>query len=229
MISYIRSLAFNVSFFTWTFLVCAMFYPLLFTKMDLAFVGRVWASGSAALLRIFCNITFEVIGKENIKEPCIIAAKHQSAWETIMFHIIFPSPIYVLKKELYQIPLYGHFLQRMNMIGVDRSAGIKALKEMHKGVRAAVEKGRVVAIYPEGTRTAYQTPAIIQPGIISIYQGNIAPIIPVSLNSGKFWGKNSFIKKPGVITVKINKAISENLDKKDFTKILAEKIDELNI
>ena len=224
-----RSLIFNIGFILWTLLVCVMFIPQLFYMRDLAFVGRVWARGTAFMLKYICNITYVLEGAENIIEPCIIASKHQSAWETAMFHIIFPRPIYILKKELYYIPLYGIFLKKMGMIGINRSSGIGAIKEINRKVKNSIDDGRVIVIYPEGTRTPYLKKADIKAGIISLYQANIAPILPVSLDSGKCWGKSAFIKKPGIIRVKIFPAIESGLEKQEFQKLLAVQIDEINI
>lgn len=224
----LRSLIFNILFIFWTLVVCIIFIPQLLFVKDLAFVGRVWGHGTSLMLKYICNITYVLEGKENIAEPSIIASKHQSAWETAIFHIIFPRPIYILKKELYYIPLYGIFLKKMGMIGINRSSGIGAIKEINRKVKSSIDEGRVIVIYPEGTRTPYLHKANIKPGIISLYQSNMAPIIPVSLDSGKCWGKSAFIKKPGIIKVKIFPPIEHGLEKQEFQKLLSQQIDELN-
>ncbi len=167
-----------------------------------------WARSMIWWLRITCNIRHEVTGLENLpKTPSIILSKHQSAWETLAFQAIFPTQVYVLKRELLWIPIFGWGLAMSSPIAIDRSAGREALKKLVSNGAARLKKGLWVVIFPEGTRKA--------PGEIGKYQIGGAwlathtktQVVPVAHNAGRYWAKNSFIKRPGIIRVHIGKPI----------------------
>jgi 1-acyl-sn-glycerol-3-phosphate acyltransferase len=160
-------------------------------------------------LKISCNITFKVNGLENIpKKPFMILSKHQSAWETLAFQKIFPPQVWVLKRELLWIPFFGWGLAMTSPIAINRKAGKKALEQMLWQGIDRIKKGFCIVIFPEGTR--------IKPKEIGKYHiggawlANKAKIniIPVAHNAGYFWPKNSFLKKPGEITVSIGLSIN---------------------
>ena len=219
--SYIGSLVFNIFVPLWTFLVATIGFPFLFfnSKLVTKIIGYIWAEGLLKALYIFCGIKHKIIGEENIPEGgYIIASKHQSMWETIIFLRILKAPAYVLKKELLSIPMYGRYLKAMDMIAVDRKGGTNALKGLLKPASKHLKAGRPIVIFPEGTRTLPGEKTKYNPGIAFLYNSpeiNV-PIVPVALNSGKFWSKNSFVKKPGIITLEYLPPINPGLNKKDF-------------
>jgi 1-acyl-sn-glycerol-3-phosphate acyltransferase len=159
-------------------------------------------------LRITCNIRHEIKGLENIPTtPSIILAKHQSAWETLAFQAIFPTQVYVLKRELLWIPIFGWGLAMSSPIAIDRSAGREALKKLVAKGKARLEKGLWVVIFPEGTRKAPGERGKYHIGGAWLASHTQTQVVPVAHNAGEFWAKNSFIKKPGVIQIHIGKPI----------------------
>ncbi len=167
-----------------------------------------WARSMIWWLRITCNIKHEIQGLENIPAtPSIILAKHQSAWETLAFQAIFPTQVYVLKRELLWIPIFGWGLAMSSPIAIDRSAGREALKKLVAQGKARLSKGLWVVIFPEGTRKAPGERGKYHIGGAWLATHTETQVVPVAHNAGKFWAKNSFIKKPGVIQIHIGKPI----------------------
>jgi 1-acyl-sn-glycerol-3-phosphate acyltransferase len=169
-------------------------------------------SGYARLMvaaaRQTCGIRYCVIGAENIPaEPCIILAKHQSAWETLAFQVIFPPHVWVLKRELLRVPFFGWGLAMLSPIAIDRASGTRALKQTLEQGRERLRSGFFIMIFPEGTRVA--------PGARGRYHAGGAwlaikagvPVLPVAHNAGECWRRNAFLKFPGSITVSIGAPI----------------------
>ena len=216
--SALRSLLFNMAFFGWTALLCIGGIPLLAASAGWIVAGqRLWAWGVIGLLRLLIGTDYQVSGRENLPEgPFVIAAKHQSAWETIIFFLLIDRPAYVLKKELLAIPLYGWYARRGGHIAVDRKAGAKALRLLLEDSRRAIADGMVPVIFPQGTRTAPGTHLPYQPGIAALYRGLDLPVVPVALNSGLFWGRRAFRKRPGTIKLEFLPAIPPGMDRAGF-------------
>jgi 1-acyl-sn-glycerol-3-phosphate acyltransferase len=159
-------------------------------------------------LRITCGVRYRVIGRENIPEmPSIILSKHQSAWETLAFQQIFPPQVWVLKRELLWVPFFGWGLAMTSPIAINRSAGREALKQLVSQGKDRLAKGFWVVIFPEGTRMPPGTKGKYHIGGAWLSTHTGSTVIPVAHNAGEFWPKNSFIKKPGAITVSIGKPI----------------------
>ena len=167
-----------------------------------------WARSMIWWLRITCNIRHEVTGLENLPEtPSIILSKHQSAWETLAFQAIFPTQVYVLKRELLWIPIFGWGLAMSSPIAIDRSAGREALKKLVSNGVNRLKKGLWVVIFPEGTRKAPGEKGKYQIGGAWLATHTQTQVVPVAHNAGSYWAKNSFIKRPGIIRVHIGKPI----------------------
>ncbi len=167
-----------------------------------------WARSMLWWLRITCNIRHEITGVENIpNSPSIILAKHQSAWETLAFQAIFPTQVYVLKRELLLIPIFGWGLAMSSPIAIDRSAGREALKKLVAKGKARLDKGFWVVIFPEGTRKAPGERGKYHIGGAWLATHTQTQVVPVAHNAGEYWAKNSFVKKPGVIQIHIGKPI----------------------
>ncbi|MFA7349669.1 MAG: lysophospholipid acyltransferase family protein [Methylotenera sp.] len=166
-----------------------------------------WARSMLWWLRITCNIRHEITGLENIpNSPSIILGKHQSTWETFAFQAIFPTQVYVLKRELLWIPIFGWGLAMSSPIAINRSAGRAALKQLVEQGTARLAKGFWVVIYPEGTRIAPGEHGKYHIGGAWLATHTQTQVVPVALNAGNFWPRG-FIKKPGVIQIHIGKAI----------------------
>ncbi|MDO9282212.1 MAG: lysophospholipid acyltransferase family protein [Methylotenera sp.] len=167
-----------------------------------------WARSMLWWLRITCNIHHQITGLENIPNaPSIILAKHQSAWETLAFQSIFPTQVYVLKRELLLIPIFGWGLAMSSPIAIDRSGGRDALKKLVSNGKARLDKGFWVVIFPEGTRKAPGERGKYHIGGAWLATHTQTQVVPVAHNAGEYWAKNSFIKKPGIIQIHIGKAI----------------------
>jgi 1-acyl-sn-glycerol-3-phosphate acyltransferase len=166
------------------------------------------------------------VGEKNIpKQPYLIASKHQSVFETIVFWSIFYIPTYILKKELLSIPFFGIYLKRMKMISISRKDGVSALKKIVRKSEYHLKHKRNIIIFPEGTRTEYGAKKEnYSPGVAALYTGTNIPVLPIAVNSGKFW-PNKGDKKPGVITIKILPPIEPGLDRKVFLKKLYDTIE----
>ncbi len=223
----LRSLTFNTAFFLWSTLVQVLFLPsLLFPVAVVAWVQRLWIGGALALLAGICGLRHEIRGLEHLPpEPCIIASKHQSACDTLIFAMLFHGPGFVVKRELLWIPLFGWYIQRTGCVPIDRKGGASALKRMIAGGRDAIGNGRHIIIFPEGTRVVPGQRRPYHPGVGALYRQLDVPVVPVALNSGLFWGRRAFLKKPGRITLEFLEPIAPGLARKDFTAELERRIE----
>ncbi|MBU8544515.1 MULTISPECIES: lysophospholipid acyltransferase family protein [Roseomonadaceae] len=202
---WLRSLAFNILFFGITAVVSLLAVPALFMPRFAAMgVTRFWAWLVVGALRFTVGVRVEIRGWENLPPGgVVIAAKHQSAFDTIIWLSLLPDPAYVMKKELLAIPLYGWHARKAGMIPVDREGGGVALRNMLRAATTAVAAGRQVVIFPEGTRTAVGDRVAYQPGVVAIAAGTGAPVVPVATDSGRVWGRRHFLKRPGVIRISV--------------------------
>ena len=182
-----------------------------------------WAHTVLWLLRIVCNIRMEVLGAENIpKQPCVILCKHQSAWETIALQKVFPPQVWVLKRELLWLPIFGWGLAMTSPIAIKRSKGTEAIKQLVRQGKERLKTGFCVVIFPEGTRIPYGQRGKYKSGGAFLGASSGAPVVPVAHNAGKLWARNAFMKYPGVITMSIGKPIETTGLKTDVINQLAE-------
>jgi 1-acyl-sn-glycerol-3-phosphate acyltransferase len=224
----LRALVFNCVFFVSGTLFLSLALPALAMPRRITIqVGVVWFAFVLWALRVICGISHEIRGRENLPAtPCIVAAKHQSAWDTLAFLTFLNDAAYVIKKELTRIPVYGWLLTKAAMVPVDRSAGAKALRTMVRTARTRLAEGRSVVIFPEGTRTAPGAHRHYHPGVAALYAQLAVPVVPVALNSGLFWPRRAFIKRPGRIVVEILPPIPPGLSRGDFMRRLESAIEE---
>jgi 1-acyl-sn-glycerol-3-phosphate acyltransferase len=205
----LRSVAFECVRFplTITFsFIALMTFP--FNPMTRYRIITVWSHLVMLSVRVICGIRFHVIGRENLPdEPSIILSKHQSAWETLAFQEIFPPQVWVLKKTLLRIPFFGWGLAMMNPIAIDRSAGVRALRQTLEQGRERIGSGWWIVIFPEGTRIAPGQRGRYHVGGAWLAAQIGAKIVPVAHNAGTAWGRKAFIKYPGTITVSIGPAL----------------------
>lgn len=217
----LRACLFNLAFFGLTVLVTFVALPLLFAPREgIMTVARLWARAVIVLLRFIVGVRLELRGMEHIPPgPVVIAAKHQSAFDTIVWLTLLPNTAYVMKKELLSIPLYGWHARKMGMIPVDRDGGGPALRAMLRGAQASLDEGRQVVIFPEGTRTAPGERVPYQPGVVAIAGLGVAPVIPVATDSGRVWGRRAVLKRPGVIRISVLPPLPRGLPR---ARLLAE-------
>jgi 1-acyl-sn-glycerol-3-phosphate acyltransferase len=167
-----------------------------------------WARSMLVWLRLTCGLKYRILGTENIPQtPVVILSKHQSAWETLAFQAIFPPVCWVMKRELLRIPFFGWGLAMTSPVAIDRAAGREALKQLIEQGKQRLLQGFNVVVFPEGTRVKPGTKGRYNVGGASLAVHADAPVVPVAHNAGEFWKKNSFLKRPGTITVSIGPAI----------------------
>ncbi len=224
----LRASLFYLSFFGSGALFLTLSLPaLLLPRRVTIAVGEAWCRFVLAALRITCGISHEIRGRENIPSgSCIIAAKHQSTWDTIAFPSLIDDGAYVVKQELIRIPVYGWLLAKAAMVPVDRAAGARALRSMVKTARERLADGRSIVIYPEGTRTTPGERRTYHPGVAALYTQLAVPVVPVALNSGYYWPRRSFLKRPGRIIVEIMPPIEPGLSRGEFMGRLVSAIEE---
>ena len=167
-----------------------------------------WARSMIWWLRVTCNVRHEISGMENIPDmPCIILAKHQSTWETFAFQAIFPTQVYVLKRELLWIPIFGWGLAMTSPIAINRASGREALKQLVNKGQARLAQGLWVVIFPEGTRMRPHQQGKYHIGGAWLACQTKTAVLPVAHNAGHCWPKG-FIKQAGVIKLHIGPAIA---------------------
>ena len=224
----LRSLAFNVAFYVnlvgWMLLCLPAF---LLPRRRFLWVPRGWAKSSLWLLKVLAGTGLEIRGRENIpKGGFLVACKHQSFWETFALYTLFDDPAFIHKRELTWIPFFGWYLWKTGMVPVDRRAGSLALVEMNRRAREEAGRGRQILLFPEGTRRPPGAPPAYKFGIAHIYANLGVPCLPVGLNSGLFWPRRRFLRRPGTIVVEFTEPIPPGLSRDVFLRELQTRIEE---
>ncbi len=224
---WLRALAFNVAFVAVTALLGLLALPLLLAPRRWVMqFGRFWAWCVLALLKPIVGLDGEIRGTEHLPAgPAIIAMKHQSAWDALILPIVLGDPAVVIKRELLFVPFYGWYAGRAGSIAIDRKGGAGALRHLVAAARRVVAAGRTVVIFPEGTRTAPGQRLAYQPGVAALYQALGVPVVPAAVNSGLFWGRRSFMKRPGRITLGFLEPIPPGLPRRAFLAELEARIE----
>lgn len=226
---WLRSIVFNGAFYGWTAFCSIVFLPLLILpRVFILRIVKFWIQGVIWMCEHILGLHIKIIGKERLPStPAIIASKHQSAWETIIFHYYLFDPSIVLKQELLWIPLVGWYLKKLRMVPLSRSKrkGARDLKNLLKEADQAVIKGRSILIFPEGTRSKPGQKETYQSGVASLYLHLKVPVIPIAHNAGLFWPRRGFIKYPGNITLEVLEPIQPGLSRQEFMRILENKIE----
>jgi 1-acyl-sn-glycerol-3-phosphate acyltransferase len=226
----LRSIVFTILLNLWGAIIPILYSSAFLTNnTKLADRGaKVWSIGALWLLKKLCAIDHKILGLEKLpQEPCIIACKHQSVWDTIVMHLIFNHPVYAYKKELEKIPFYGWYLKVMSGIKINRKGGASALKDLIKQAKSYLEKGQTIVLFPQGTRTPVGVSAEQYPyqvGVAALYLSCGVKVIPAALNSGKFWPKSGE-RKSGKITLQFLDPIEPGLSKQEFNKRLEQAIE----
>jgi 1-acyl-sn-glycerol-3-phosphate acyltransferase len=224
---FLRSLVFNVLFYLVLVLLLIVAIPsLLLPRPALMALETAWANTSLFLMRVVCNIRIEFRGVEKIPTGAlIVASKHQSFWETFALARFFEYPLFILKRELTMIPVFGWCLKKAGMISVERGGGPRSLLKTLKLAAAEVKRGRQLVIFPEGTRTAPGAPPNYKAGVAQIYQESGVPCLPVALNSGLFWPRRTFMRYPGTLVVEFLDPLPPGLPRDEFMSRLRDQIE----
>jgi 1-acyl-sn-glycerol-3-phosphate acyltransferase len=225
---FLKSLIFNIFLYAGLVTIFILAIPTLFLpdKFTL-FFGRLSAKYIVFLLKIILNTKVVFHGLINLKkvDHFFVASAHQSMFETFALQIPLASPIFILKKELLKIPLFGHYLKKIGSIEIVRETTTKENLDFFDKIKSRIEKQkRPLLIFPQGTRVKFDEQPPFKKGVGRIYNSLNLPCIPVALNTGKVWPKSSFIKYPGDIHISFLNPIMPGKDKNDFVKEIEEKI-----
>jgi 1-acyl-sn-glycerol-3-phosphate acyltransferase len=227
MLLVLRSLAFTAVFYVNTAVFLLLGSWLFLAPRRWAMEGlRLHGLASLWWMKVICGTRLEVRGREKLpKGACLVAAKHQSAWDTFALIPVFRDPAVVMKAELGWIPFYGWFSHKFEHIFVQRDRGPSALKAMLRDAQSRVEQGREVVIFPEGTRRPPGAEPDYRPGYIALYGGLNVPCVPLALNSGLFWPRRSFLRYPGTAVIEILDPVPPGLARAQARALIEERIE----
>ena len=216
----IRSILFNIVFYAIFISYIAIMYPITYfcsPELTLKLSYRPVTRWLLFCLKYFSRIDYKITGMEKVPlGQFIIGCNHQSAWETFIFSILFDNLAIVIKQELLNKPIAGLYFKRLGCIPIDRSSPIKAIKTLLKYGNEAYKLGKSILIFPNGTRSSVDEHVEYKSGIFALYKSLNIPVIPVHVNSGEHWGRNSFKKIPGTINLDFKDPINPGLDKDAF-------------
>lgn len=226
---FLRSLLFQLLFYLSNAVQMIFWTPVYFLmpRRHAWKVVRLWAKSHLWLQHVVVGSRYEFRGLENIPtdRPFIVASKHQSNWETYTTLLFLKDPSFVLKRELFRVPLFGWYMAKMRMVPVDRGKRSEALASMSRNSAPQYHQGRQIIIYPEGTRTRPGAPPAYKYGIVHLYDALQANVLPVALNSGLYWPRKSFMVYPGTIVLEFLPLIEPGLTREQFAEELERRIE----
>ena len=223
--TFFRSLTFYIFFYAGTIFFFLIFSPVwLFTRNFVVTLCTFWTKSVIKLSKLILGIKYEIKGVENIPESgsFVVACNHQSAWETFFLGSLFPGSIFILKNELKKIPIFSQYFKKLGFIFVKREKAFDSLKILLKSVRKLISQNiSVFIIFPEGTRIKPGDRIKLNSGVFAIHKFSGLPILPIKLNSGKYWINKKFNKRKGTIIIKIFPIINKVNDKEKVMSKLA--------
>jgi 1-acyl-sn-glycerol-3-phosphate acyltransferase len=188
--------------------------------------ARLWGLASIKMLDWICHVKLEFRGLEHVPTgAALVAAKHQSFFETFALLIVLKDLSFVFKRELTRIPLFGWYLWGVRQISIDRGKGGSALTQLIKGARKIFAENRQLVIFPEGTRRPVGAPPHYKSGVALIAANTETACVPVALNSGLFWPRRQFLRRPGTLVIEFLPAIAPGLDRRVFMSVLETRIE----
>ena len=224
----IRSLIFKIFFYLGIIFICLIFLPsLLLPQRIVLFGGKIMGYWSKICLNIFLSTKIIIKGKENLisEGKFFIACSHQSMFETFFLQTIFNSPLFILKKELLRIPVFGMYLKKIGSISIDRDKISKENLGFSDKIKSVINSSnRPIIIFPQATRMAPEDRAPFKKGVSRIYEDLQIKCQPVAINSGNIWPKSGNLKPNGILVVSILKEIEPGMERKDFLNILQNNI-----
>tara|TARA_Y100000590_G_C15530898_1_gene943124 strand:- start:128 stop:829 length:702 start_codon:yes stop_codon:yes gene_type:complete len=224
----LRNIFFKVFFFSGIIVICLIFLPALILPQKITlFGGKIMGYWSKICLRVFLSVKIHIAGSENIikDKKFFIACSHQSMFETFFLQTIFNSPIFILKKELLKIPIFGSYLKKIGSISINRDKITKEnLNFFDKIVETTKNTDRPLLIFPQGTRVLPAERPKFKKGTSRIYKSLKIKCQPVAINSGFVWPKSQKMSNNKTITVSILKSIDPGLNNDDFLNILEQNI-----
>jgi len=212
----VRSTLFAFAFYGWTVIAVLLSFPIsLFGTRAIRNWAYLWARSHRWCAHHILGIRSRIEGTPP-KGALLVAVKHQSMYETLEIVLMLDQPSMVLKRELTDIPLWGWVVRRYGVIPVDRSAGASALRRMMRAGEEAIDEGRGIIIYPEGTRVPVGSTPPLQPGFAGLYRALKLPVAPVAVDSGRLSPRNSFVKRPGIVTFRFGETIPPGLKRDEI-------------
>ena len=232
----LKNFIFSTIFFSGIILISILFLPTLFLpKKFVLFGGRLMGYWTGLCLKIILSVKIEVIGKENIidNDKFFIAASHQSMFETFYLQTIFNSPIFILKKELLLIPIFGWYLKKIGSISIKRNKVSKDNLSFFNDIREVMKNSkRPLIIFPQGTRTKPDERPPFKKGVARIYEELKIACQPIAINSGYIWPKRGYKRSNKNIIISILPSLNYGLNKEEFInnleKIIYSELDKLN-
>ena len=223
---WLRSALFQVTFLSWTIVLAILCLWMLALPRGAVFaLVRFWVRSVFFLARVFCGVRWSATGLDGFDaRGKIIAAQHQSAFETYAVFLMFERPVFILKRELMWIPLIGWYLAKLGMGGIDRGAGASAMRQVIHKAKDVIDAGETLVIFPEGTRVRPGEERPYQPGIAALYAHVGAPVVPMAVHSGAIWGRTSFTRNPGEIKFALGAPLEPGLQRDAMLARLREKI-----
>lgn len=221
-----RSHLFNVVFYLnlvlWLLVALAIF---VLPRMAVIRYAQAWGRFNLVLLRIIVGTRVEYRGLDRIPAGALlVAAKHQSFLETFALLPCFPDPAFILKQELQLIPVFGWLTVKGRMISV-RRGGSSALVDMTRRARSEIGRGRQIIIFPEGTRRPPGAEPRYKSGVAHLYRALEAPCLPVALNSGLFWPRRHYIRRPGTLVIEFLEPLPAGMEREPFLALLQARIE----
>ena len=211
----IRSILFTFVFYAVTFMaVVIALLSVLWGPRGVRGIARWWSNWHRWCAATFLGIRTRVEGTLP-KGPVLIVSKHQSMFETMEMVRLFDAPGIIMKQELSKIPIWGRLAGIYGLIAIDRAGGAIALRRMVRDARAAIDEGRPVVIFPEGTRVLPGEQPPLQPGFAGLYRALDLPVVPLALDSGRVWPRRGFVRRPGVVTFRFGEIIPAGLPRRD--------------
>jgi 1-acyl-sn-glycerol-3-phosphate acyltransferase len=226
---YIRSKLFDLFLLIWT-LVLGLATPVLMIAGSggaLRAYSRFWATGLSYALWYLVGLKYEIVGeipKDRI--PRLVVSNHQSAWETLIFAVLFPDISFVAKRELGRIPIFGWYLKTYPMVMIDRTKGRASLVDMIRQSQKVIAEGRSILIFPEGTRIPVDDTKQYHFGVAALYRQLNVPVLTIAHNAGCYWNDDYHMKYSGVIRVKVIEEILPGLEESQFLERIEKSINE---
>jgi 1-acyl-sn-glycerol-3-phosphate acyltransferase len=222
----LRSALFNAAFYLTTLAQMIIFTPYYFvvSRPKAWAIPNNWSRLNNWMMKTIVGATIEFRGLENIPDgPCIIAPKHQSAWDTFAFLVYLRDPVLILKRQLMWIPLFGWYVGKMDMIAIDRASREESRKQVNDGANRAKADGRQIVIYPEGTRRAPGDEPAYKLGVAMIYEATGLPVVGIAHNAGLFWPRRKFLRYPGRVVIEFLPPIPAGLPRTEmFDRLVSE-------
>jgi len=223
----LRSFIFKIFVVATTLALALIGAPaLLFGKRPARAMAKFWARIILGGLNLICGVTHRLEGRDYMPTGgAIVAANHQSMWETLALYALLPAPVMIFKKELLKIPIYGWWLGLAGNIMIERHGGAKTLRTLQRAAAACINDGEQVIVFPEGTRLQPGETARYKPGVAGLYAVTGVPCTPVAHDSGRYWRGDNSTMSPGEITMKFLPPIAPGLDRRIFLKEIQARID----